>query len=595
MRSSNQTVSTPSQPRFHHEWKKEIPEDPILGLLEVTVKEGKDLPKMDFIGGVDPFVEVYHGLEKCIFSTSVVKKNKNPKWNQKFRILITKSEEGYSLNFNVKDWDRLSKNQQIGTVSIDVKTASQSPGTLIDQWYKLEEKKPRKKPGEIHISLIFKERKTIEREFWVSLAEHYDIDNDKLIEKSELYPIFSSLGSKANDEEISELFETCKDNEKGLSFSRFAEFMCLEEENRERNPILKKIFPKPKSLMSKIWNLSCKLQDDFSIGSSALEGGLLTPHSHKKKEKHDDQEKIIVIDRASGNQIEEKIPDYIKVAMRVMYATSTGRFVVEHEAKRILHHMSEQQGKKYGSESSKKEIEPFINFYSLNEDENLKKKESFKNFNEFFYRELKKSARPIDSPDNGKLAVIGCDSRANVFVTVTEATKLWIKGQKFTIKSLISSNDDEKLAEEYKNCSVVIFRLAPQDYHRFHSPVNATVESITRIDGTYYTVNPIAVRRDVDVYTENVRLRIILNSPEFGKIIYMAVGATLVGSIINTKKVNEKVKKGEELGYFAFGGSTVICLFKENSIKFSDDLLTNSSKPLETLVKVGQPLGTSLL
>jgi len=208
----------------------------------------------------------------------------------------------------------------------------------------------------------------------------------------------------------------------------------------------------------------------------------------------------------------------------------------------------------------------------------------------FFYRKLKKTAREIASSADPKVAVSPADCRLNVFPTIDDATKIWIKGKNFTLKNLIK---DDALANQYVGGSLAICRLAPQDYHRFHIPCNGTLGKFVPIDGTYYTVNPIAVREQVDVYTENKRQRVVISSPEFGDVLYISVGATMVGSIFYTAKEGQPVQKGDELGYFAFGGSTVLLLFKKGTIKFDNDLVVNSTKPIESLVKMGMSLGKS--
>jgi len=256
--------------------------------------------------------------------------------------------------------------------------------------------------------------------------------------------------------------------------------------------------------------------------------------------------------------------------------------------KKILHSMSVKQGKKYSNPASVKDIDHFIEFHNLNREEMLDPAESFANFNEFFYRKLKPSARPIASPDDPKIAVSPADSRLNVFVTIEEAQKVWIKGQHFNLASLLQDVD---LAKHYEGGSLVIARLAPQDYHRFHSPVNGTIRSFTPIDGTYFTVNPVAVKTSMDVYTENKRVVCPIETDEFGLVTFVAIGATMVGTITFTTKVGDKVKKGDEHGFFAFGGSTVLLLFPPNSIEFDKDLVVNSANALETLVKVGTSIG----
>jgi len=159
-------------------------------------------------------------------------------------------------------------------------------------------------------------------------------------------------------------------------------------------------------------------------------------------------------------------------------------------------------------------------------------------------------------------------------------------GSKEKIFNLPDTLQDEKLEKEFNDGVLVICRLAPQDYHRFHTPVEGKIKSFKPHDGTYFTVNPIAVRETIDVYTENKRTVMVLESPQFGNVVFIAVGATLVGSIFWTKKEGDYVKKGDELGYFAFGGSTVLLLFKQGTIELDEDLVINSQKPIETLVAV---------
>ena len=71
--------------------------------------------------------------------------------------------------------------------------------------------------------------------------------------------------------------------------------------------------------------------------------------------------------------------------------------------------------------------------------------------------------------------------------------------------------------------------------------------------------------------------------------IAVCIGAMMVGSTIITKKEGEEVKRGEEFGYFAFGGSTIVCLFER--VEWDNDIKVNSSDALETLVRVGMGIG----
>jgi Phosphatidylserine decarboxylase len=113
---------------------------------------------------------------------------------------------------------------------------------------------------------------------------------------------------------------------------------------------------------------------------------------------------------------------------------------------------------------------------------------STESFNEFFYRKLKPSARLIEKPDDPYRLVSAADCRFMAFTTVDDATRLWIKGREFTVARLLGEAYKDQ-AERYTGGALAIFRLAPQDYHRFHSPVEGRIGAMTYISGEYYTVN----------------------------------------------------------------------------------------------------------
>lgn len=117
------------------------------------------------------------------------------------------------------------------------------------------------------------------------------------------------------------------------------------------------------------------------------------------------------------------------------------------------------------------------------------------------------------------------------------------------------------------------------DYHRFHSPVTGVIKSIVEIPGHLYTVNPIAVNSPmVNVLTENKRVRVHIETEQFGDVQFVAIGATAVGSIRFTVDQGSKVKKGDELGYFAFGGSTIITLIPKGLLALDGDVHFLSNK-----------------
>jgi len=264
----------------------------------------------------------------------------------------------------------------------------------------------------------------------------------------------------------------------------------------------------------------------------------------------------------------------------------------------ILREQSIKQGKQFDNPESAESIEHFVKTYSLQLDELLQPDLSqYKTFNEFFYRKLKEDARPDQNADNSKGICSAADCRLTAYQTVDLAKQFWIKGRNFTIPSLLGVPADSDQALAFNGSSLAIFRLAPADYHRFHSPIDGEVGEIVHIPGQYYTVNPQAVNEpDFDVFTANTRsVLYIKHTVTKLPVAFVAIGALLVGSIqwTNGGQKGNTVKRGEELGYFAYGGSTIVAVFPPGIIQFDDDLLKNSeaNPPIETLVKVGYSLG----
>lgn len=297
---------------------------------------------------------------------------------------------------------------------------------------------------------------------------------------------------------------------------------------------------------------------------------------------------IFVRDRYSGRLIEEKIPTYIRLGLRLVYQSLGSNKTVETKmARQLLQYMTVKEGKKFNDPSSVKFIRQFVNYFKINLDEVLLSISQFKTFNDFFYRKLKPDARPLASSDP-LVATSPADCRITVFQSISEATRLWIKGTNFSIANLLK---DQSMARYFDGGSLLVCRLAPQDYHRFHCPVDGIMEIIIRIPGAYYTVNPMAVRQNLDVFTENSRVVSYIYSDHFGKVAYIAIGAMMVGSIEYTCKEGQRMSRGDEIGYFAFGGSTIVLVFSKDVITLNEDLIANSGEQLETWIRCGDSIG----
>ena len=255
-------------------------------------------------------------------------------------------------------------------------------------------------------------------------------------------------------------------------------------------------------------------------------------------------------------------------------------------------------GKAYDAPESKAHIWPFIKSFQLESTLNQLREpdpDRYENFNHFFARALKHDARPLQDAEVDSVCS-PADCRLTAFPSVGLATKYWIKGQGFTLNKLLGG---EERAEKYDEGSIVIARLAPQDYHRWHSPINGTIESIDEIPGAYYTVNPQAINEDttLDVFCENRRSVMEIKRKETGSsIAVIAVGAMLVGSIKYDQGITlgKELKRGQGLGAFYYGGSTVIVIYPKNEIAVDEDLVQNSTQHCcETLMRVGWRIGES--
>jgi len=234
---------------------------------------------------------------------------------------------------------------------------------------------------------------------------------------------------------------------------------------------------------------------------------------------------------------------------------------------------------------TKAKIKPFLNEYHVNSSEFLKSVEQFASFNDFFIRKLKPEVRPL-APSS---AIIPADGRYWFYPDVSTANDFIVKGKKFDLAKLLRS---DALAEQYRKGSMVMARLCPSDYHRFHFPCDGTASESTLINGCLYSVNPYAIKQNIDIFTENKRTLCRFQTEKFGQVLYLDIGATNVGSIHQTYQLNQFQQKGAEKGYFSFGGSALILLFEPNRILFDHDLVEATQKGFEIRCLFGQSLGT---
>lgn len=235
---------------------------------------------------------------------------------------------------------------------------------------------------------------------------------------------------------------------------------------------------------------------------------------------------------------------------------------------------------------STKKIEPFVENFDIDMNLCTKNCSDFKNFNDFFTRELKPFARPIDKSKDSLISL--GDGRLLVYENIDLNNVIQVKGITYSLNELIK---DTKTASKFKDGTCLVLRLCPTDYHRFHFIDDGICEKTNKIKGDYYSVNPIALSKINKLFCENKREWSLFCTENFGDVLYVEVGATCVGSIIQRYTPNKKISKGEEKGMFKFGGSTVILFFEKDKIKIDDDILLNSKKGIESKVLMGEKIG----
>ena len=256
-----------------------------------------------------------------------------------------------------------------------------------------------------------------------------------------------------------------------------------------------------------------------------------------------------------------------------LYNTIIGRTILK---LLINPKISNIYAKYMNSKLSKHKIKKFIKNNNINIEEYEHK--NYNSFNDFFTRNIKKENRKIEK---GLIAV--ADSRLTAY-KIEEKQHFSIKNSIYTIEELTKEKENNY---EY----ALIFRLSVDDYHHYCFPDSGKIISNKKIDGTLHTVRPIAFKK-FKVFTENTREITYLDCKNLGKVCYIEVGAMMIGKIVN-KKIN-KFKKGEEKGYFEFGGSTVILLIEKNKVRIKKEILENSKNGIETKVLLGENIGRDI-
>ena len=275
---------------------------------------------------------------------------------------------------------------------------------------------------------------------------------------------------------------------------------------------------------------------------------------------------------------------YGRTVMDLFYGTRPGRWITSTLLCRRW--ISRLYGRFQDHPLSKRQIAPFIRQYHVDLDQVEIPPKGFTSFNSFFIRRLKADARPIDArPDR---LIAPADSRLQIFPIEPDLT-LNIKGLWTTLPQLLGT---AHVSDRFQGGLCLCFRLAPCDYHRFGYAAEGNQGPVHTIDGPLHSVSPLALRHYKNVLSTNVRQWCFIQSLDLGTLVQIEVGAMMVGSIVQQQPRGGPCRRGQEKGYFQFGGSTVLLIIEPGRVHIDDNIMEWSVKGIETLVSYGESIGT---
>lgn len=290
---------------------------------------------------------------------------------------------------------------------------------------------------------------------------------------------------------------------------------------------------------------------------------------------------ISVRDRRTGVLFQEQV--YGEEALHWVYGTRLGRAL----ERTILSKrpISSLMGAYHDSRWSTSKVAAFIKQYGIRMEEF--ESGPFENFNEFFIRKFVPGARPFaEAP---KLAAFS-EGRYFAWENASESTVVPVKNALLSPRELLSDTVSDEQARRLDGGPLLLARLCPTDYHRFHFPDSGRWLSCRRVSGRLHSVNPVALSIRPRTFLDNERQISVLECDSLGLMAYVEVGALGVGKIVQSRISSGRFERGEEKGYFLFGGSTVIVLGEPGRWRPDADLIENTREGIETLIRLGEAL-----
>ena len=243
------------------------------------------------------------------------------------------------------------------------------------------------------------------------------------------------------------------------------------------------------------------------------------------------------------------------------------------------------------SSLSRKKIAPTIRQLDIDMADFVTPEGGFRSFNDFFARPLREGARPL--PEDPAALPSPAECRLTVYPELHGSQVVPVKGAPYTVGELLGEVAAAHAAD-FEGGALMVCRLCPADYHRYHCPANGKLVKYGRLRGKYHSVNPLALHLGLQVFTQNLRTVSIMELEGLGTCAFVAVGAFGVASIHDILHEGDSFHAGDTAGWFTFGGSTVIMAFPRKSVAFDDDIVRHSADGIETLVQVNSKIGRKL-
>ncbi|MCP4368886.1 MAG: phosphatidylserine decarboxylase [Deltaproteobacteria bacterium] len=240
---------------------------------------------------------------------------------------------------------------------------------------------------------------------------------------------------------------------------------------------------------------------------------------------------------------------------------SSGDIVRQSPFKEWIGDFVKARGQYMDSGESIHVIDEWLNHPEVNIGDYIVPPNGFKSFNEFFTRKIKPGKRPINSPNDNSILISPADCGIKQMnIDLTKDLKIKVKGMSLNVEQMLGGNP---LAKSFVKGDALICSLMPIDYHRFHSPVHGKIVAMDLLAGLYFGIKDFN-----DFFQEQHRGYFIIETSQYGLVGIVPIGITTISSVNFLRDIGDDVQKGDELGYFAYGGSAIVLLFEPNRMIF---------------------------